>query len=514
MCTLNTPLSLCFTDFRPAPDAMKPQNKIHLLLARTFYFARLAELKVEIEQYENRFTILIGEINAFKSGEMDEAIREEIKAATIKKYGPRVLQWIPDEGEVKKAIEVGPVQDGEVDVDRQAAQPVQREEAKVEQDQPVDSAPSVETAGEVTAKPKSTKPVSKAKSKDVQKGKSKSGEKVVEAEKQKGSEHSEIVAGKNGEVLGDEGEAVEAAPRSPKKDKSSKVSPRKSKNTVTNKPDAASESKQDTAQTTEMDIDIDPKPANDEPAHTPKPPSPASDLSPLPSAPTDTNDSTPKPVASPTHNDHATRSSKRKASTQPRGAPASKRGAGRPRRGTSPAATTSEHHSDEEAEPAVEPEHETEVEPEGSGRGRRQSKRHARNDSPPQSARTRGSSPATSRRAPSVSSNASTPVAVEEKRPLRGKARGMRDEVVSKSVREQSAAVESAKEEEDEAESPVEKAPTRSSRRGKKEPSPVEEKKEAGRKKRNAKSESNSFIVLTFYLCTLSGPMLKLFFFR
>lgn len=456
---------------------MKPQNKIHLLLARTFYFARLEELKLKIEEYENRFTVLIGEINALKGGEMDEAIREEIKAATVKKYGPRVLQWIPDEQEVKRAIEDGPIKDGEIDVDRQEAQQGTTE-LSTGPEKSAEGAVPTEATMEAGPKSKSGKPSSKAKTKETSKRtEDKDLEQEVQPAVAENTEDADV------QVV----ETRREARKSPTREKKSQISPRKGRSAVKEEAGAVALKAEDQPETDAIDVDeAVPEEADDDPKPSPA----ASELSPLPSQPTDANDTTPKPVPSPSPAEHATRSSKRKASTQPRGAPVSKRG-GRPRRGTSPAATTSDHQSDEETETVGEPEKEADAEPEETGRGRRQSKRHTRgHESPPPSIRTRGSSPATSRRAPSVSSSASTPVAVEEKRALRGKARGMRDEVVSKSVREQSAAVESAKEEEDDAESPAEEArPTRSSRRGKKEASPVEEKKDAGRKKRQGKSE-------------------------
>lgn len=42
--------------FRPAPDSAKPQAKVHLQLAQTFYVARMQELKDQIMGYEARFT--------------------------------------------------------------------------------------------------------------------------------------------------------------------------------------------------------------------------------------------------------------------------------------------------------------------------------------------------------------------------------------------------------------------------------------------------------------------------
>jgi len=42
-------------DGSPAPDAAKPQASVHLQLARSFYFARMEELKEQITMYEIKF---------------------------------------------------------------------------------------------------------------------------------------------------------------------------------------------------------------------------------------------------------------------------------------------------------------------------------------------------------------------------------------------------------------------------------------------------------------------------
>lgn len=399
---------------------MKPQNKTHLRLAQAFYIARLQELKEEIESCENRFTVLMGEINALKDGSMDAGIRDEIKASLIRKYGQKILQWIP-------ALE----RDSTTDDPAEKAEPSASAEAVVDEKKPSVSADEPAPAStDVTRDDKEQTPPGADKDEAMEETQSPSGS---------------LATPKSGD------QSAEAA---------------------------------GAAETTEV---VTPKPS----------PSPSEDLSPPPSAVKEDDDdddddegsATPAPApTSPSPAEHATRSSKRKASTQPRGAPASKRATGRARRGTSPALTPSEQTSDVENDV----EHE---EAEELGRGRRASRRHRAQESPPHTARTRGSSPAGSRRAPSVSSSASTPAATDEKRPRRSvKGRGMRDEVVSKSVREQSAAAESVKEEEDdEPESPAGERESRSTRarRGKKEASPLEDRKdkEGGRRTRSAKSE-------------------------
>ena len=206
-------------------------------------------------------------------------------------------------------------------------------------------------------------------------------------------------------------------------------------------------------------------------AATPKkaPISPASDLSPLPSVPPsapavhveaaadDTLSPTPADEPSP-----STRPSKRKASAQPRNPPPAKRSG---RRAGSPVPTASEAASEGQPDTeAVDAEEEDEdlLTAKDRRSNRRMSKRSTgTRDSP------KASSPA-SKRGGSVFSNASTP-APDEKRSSRrptGK-RGMRDDVVSKLVREQSAAAsvkEEAPEEKDDAE---EEAPSNRSRRDK-----------------------------------------------
>ncbi|EJT49929.1 hypothetical protein A1Q1_00942 [Trichosporon asahii var. asahii CBS 2479] len=94
---------------RPAPDGSKPQAKVHLQLAQTFYVARMQELKDKIMGYEARFTELMSDINGIKAGEIDDKIQAEIRAALNRKYGKKLVDsWVPDPAEVKKVAEAGP----------------------------------------------------------------------------------------------------------------------------------------------------------------------------------------------------------------------------------------------------------------------------------------------------------------------------------------------------------------------------------------------------------------------
>lgn len=440
-------------DDRPAPDAMKPQNKIHLRLAQTYYIARLNELKAEIESYENRFTVLMGEINAIKSGTLDETIREEVKAGLVRRYGKKLLDWLPDEGAVKDAVEKGPLTPDEVD--KEKAKSAERED---KESQVVAANSPVTQTTATLDKPKSIRQ-DKAKLNGKE-----TAEKIQQAEDE------------------DDDEEVTETPKKPL---SARVKPESKKEKASHRGGEDEDAARDTTRRQK----------------TPVQASPVSELSPEAEPETPAQASSPAPVET------STRASKRKASAQPRGAPASKRGT-RGRRGTTPDPAHSEaatEHDDaeddndtakqEDEDEDVDMEAEPEPEPEEHfGRGRRTSKRHSKLDSPPASLRQKDGSPAASRRAGSVASSASTPQPVEDKRRRGRPSRGMRDDVVSKSVREQSAAVESVKEDEDEAESPAEETRPRT-RRGRKGTSPMEERKEKdkeasapARKTRSAKS--------------------------
>ena len=93
-----------------ADDVPLVVARVHLRLAQTFYLARMAELKDTIAAYESRFTSLVSEIQAIKSGDLDTSIQAELRAVLARKYGKRLLDsWVPPPEEVKSALESGPV---------------------------------------------------------------------------------------------------------------------------------------------------------------------------------------------------------------------------------------------------------------------------------------------------------------------------------------------------------------------------------------------------------------------
>ncbi|KAK4689878.1 bromodomain-containing protein 8, partial [Tremellales sp. Uapishka_1] len=92
----------------PAQDAMKPQAKVHLRLAQTFYFARMQELKDSITTYEQRFATLMNEITNLKSGSLDVSIKAELREVLARKYGRKLLDtWVPPDADVKLALNGG-----------------------------------------------------------------------------------------------------------------------------------------------------------------------------------------------------------------------------------------------------------------------------------------------------------------------------------------------------------------------------------------------------------------------
>ncbi|OCF77235.1 hypothetical protein I204_01221 [Kwoniella mangroviensis CBS 8886] len=409
----------------PAPDAMKPQAKTHLRLAQTYYLKRMEELQNTITQYENRFKELMGEITSLKSGEADESIRREIRNIIARKYGKKLLDTWFPEVEVVRQA----VEDGPTTTEEE-------NQTKVNEDR------------------------MEEKEKEKEDG-------VQEEENDKEADEEDIET-------------------------------------------PMAEDEKDTE-------DIEPKPEKN--IRTMKTPrqrrfSPAvsirSDLSPAPGS-----DLSPPPSDHPAPAQHGTRSNKRKASVQPKGAPASKRSGRR---------STVNPQPSEGVEPEPEPEVETHTEVEvgkeeeeseeeeqevHNTRGRRNTRREStRNSSIKKSpvstkATTKDNerSPTTSRRAPSVTStNRSTPAPAVEERERRSsrrslaasgttKTRGMRDDVVSKSVREQSAAVESVKAEteaEEEGEDEEDNKPTRTSaRRGR----PAQEKEKEKEKEASTPAE-------------------------
>lgn len=438
---------------RPAQDAARPQAKVHLRLAQKFYFARLQELKSSIAAYEQRFTTLMSEIAAVKSGSMDKTIKDEIRGVLARKFGKRLLDsWVPDEDAVKEAVEAGPPPSEE----QQKEEP--KPEQAAEEEVAAEAQPAVPSAEEVAE---------------------------IDTTEQLGEEAGEVV--KNGE-------AEEPAVTTPLRDAGETVDVE-----MAESPPILFSPVKDRVPTP-----FPTEPSSSSPSR-PAPSSPASDFTPPP------DDKTGQVSPSKAKDEEApatatsTRASKRKASTQPRGAPTTKRSTRRKTSAT-PAAAEVEQPVEAAVDEAeadadkgagkgesqaeqVETEDETvyadDKEREANNsetvgeeealqtRGRRATKRDStvggrgkKPTSPPSSGR-HLSPPSRTKRGTSASS-VTSPTPVEERRSSRRagpKGRGMRDEVVSKSVREQSAAVESVKEEEEAG--GEDRPPTRSSRRAK-----------------------------------------------
>ncbi|KAK6909488.1 hypothetical protein I203_103507 [Kwoniella mangroviensis CBS 8507] len=461
----------------PAPDAMKPQAKTHLRLAQTYYLKRMEELQNTITQYENRFKELMGEITSLKSGEADESIRREIRNIIARKYGKKLLDtWFPEVEVVRQAVEDGPTTTEEknqtkVNEDRMEEKEKEKEDGVVEVQ-------------------------------DVE---------MVDGQDEKDEPRT---------VDGDNPEASAETPKAsqPDAEDQPQLDEVTEKQEEENDKEADEEDIETPMAEDEKDTeDIEPKPEKN--IRTMKTPrqrrfSPAvsirSDLSPAPGS-----DLSPPPSDHPAPAQHGTRSNKRKASVQPKGAPASKRSGRRSTVNPQPSAGV-----EPEPEPEVETHTEVEVGKEEeqseeeeqevhNTRGRRNTRREStRNSSIKKSpvstkATTKDNerSPTTSRRAPSVTStNRSTPAPAVEERERRSsrrslaasgttKTRGMRDDVVSKSVREQSAAVESVKAEteaEEEGEDEEDNKPTRTSaRRGR----PAQEKEKEKEKEASTPAE-------------------------
>jgi len=368
----------------PAQDGARERAKVHLRLAQTFYLARLQELKTSIEEYEQNFSKLMTEITAIKSGSMDKVLKDEIRGVLVKKFGKKLLDSWVPDEEAVKEA-VG------------SGPPTEEELKQVAEPIAIGAESSKESKGDEGVKELELP--------------------VEEAEAQAKPEEEEPVE----DVTMEEPEQTPTKATTPLPDAEAQAS------SPTNKVDESATS-------------------------------PASDLSSVP--------------GSPVRSAKAARgNSKRKASTQPRGAPQSKRSTRR-RTTATPAAeeeapiepeyepepeVDKEEEAEEPAEPVeLVPETPTPAEEDLPRRGRRATQRESvarrpstRKATSPETS-TRHSSPITAKRAQSASSarsQSATPVA--EGRPRRGrKGRGMRDGVVSKSVREQSAA-ESGREEED-----------------------------------------------------------------
>lgn len=459
---------------RPAQDAARPQAKVHLRLAQKFYFDRLQELKSSIAAYEQRFTTLMSEIAAIKSGSMDKPIKDEIRAVLARKFGKRLLDsWVPDEDAVKQAVEAGPPE----------AEAEENEGPTTEQGVVDNAEPDLHVVGEAG----------------------------VEETPAEVSEEDKSMPGESAEVADPTADPPEQAGDVEMAEPDSKDSPAIEVRAATptaveatphSSPPRAARGKRSAASTPASEF------------FTPPPEDRTEQVSPSKTKEEETAGS-------------STRASKRKASAPPRGASTAKRSTRRKTSAT-PAAievepvveTTvetetgpepevtggendadqaegseppgqAEHVSDEEGtvyvddqsrevdeSEAVEEDQEAEEEEAPPTRGRRGTKR----DSAISSRAKKPTSPASSSRhlsPPATKDGTSasplkSPTPVEDRRSTRRgavKGRGMRDEVVSKSVREQSAAVESVKEEEEAGEQ--EKPPTRSTRRTKDNTTPV-----------------------------------------
>ncbi|OWZ36120.1 bromodomain-containing protein 8 [Cryptococcus neoformans Tu259-1] len=364
----------------PAPDGIKPHAKSHLRLAQNYYIARLTELQNEISLYETRFTSLMSEITALKKGELDEQMREEIKAGLERKYGKKAVEeWMPGNVEIQKAVEDGPVKEGEVDPELAT-----REEEKEKKQK------DVEEPGEdvemVDASTSEENPVVSVLGKQDGLSKSLKPE-VVETEVEKPIEQVKT-PNATGAALSPQASPLSPAP--------SDNSPSRSVKT------AADEEKE------EEDVEKEEEKGEEEEEEV------------VPGKKTN----------------------KRKAISQPKGAPPTKRNS---RRG----AVTEEPEGSEAGEAEEEEEEGAEEKEEGppTTRGRRSKRSSLTKPSASPSLPPKDTSPAISRRAPSVSSttSAATPGGEGERRSSRRAAaaaagrRGMRDDVVSKSVRGQTA---------------------------------------------------------------------------
>lgn len=95
----------------------------------------MEELKSAIKSYEERFTSLIVEINAIKVGQMDVTIQAELRAVLARKYGKKLLDsWVPPPEAVQEAVEAGPVDEAEVDREAKETEIRAAELAKQEDD--------------------------------------------------------------------------------------------------------------------------------------------------------------------------------------------------------------------------------------------------------------------------------------------------------------------------------------------------------------------------------------------
>jgi len=68
----------------------------------------MSELQTEIQSHEAKFVTLLSEINNLKSGQLDDTIRAELRSVLARKFGKRLLDsWVPEVEDVKVALEKG-----------------------------------------------------------------------------------------------------------------------------------------------------------------------------------------------------------------------------------------------------------------------------------------------------------------------------------------------------------------------------------------------------------------------
>ncbi|EAL19230.1 hypothetical protein CNBH3290 [Cryptococcus deneoformans B-3501A] len=365
----------------PAPDGIKPHAKSHLRLAQNYYIARLTELQNEISSYETRFTSLMSEITALKKGELDEQLREEIKAGLERKYGKKAVEeWMPGKAEIQKAVEDGPVKEGEVD-------------------------------------PELAKKEKEEKQKDVEEPRK--GVEIVGASTLEENPAVSVLGKQEGPSKSLKPEFLESKVKNPIEQMKT---PDASRATLSPQPSPLSPAPSDHSPSRSVKTAADEEKEEEDAEKEEEKGEGEQDEEVVPEKKTN----------------------KRKAVSQPKGAPPTKRNS---RRG----AVTEEPEEFEAGEAAEEEEEEggaeeKEEEP-PTTRGRRSKRSSLTKPSASPSLPPKDTSPAISRRAPSVSSttSAATPGGEGERRSSRRAAapaagrRGMRDDVVSKSVRGQTA---------------------------------------------------------------------------
>lgn len=497
----------------PAEGATKPLASVHLRLAQTFYLARLSELQTQIASYETQFTSLMSEISAIRSGGLDEAIRNEVRAVLARKYGKRLLDsWVPPVEDIRGAVEAGPVSKEEVKKEEEgvragmgtAKKDGETDKEKEQVDEKMEKerqAETVTTISEVTGEEQTEKVVDEGITEPA-------GEDVEmeQSPKQAGEEPEAppaITAEPTVSLPSEEKEFAKAPTASPTKSSRSELSPAPG-SPLSEAPDQVDGNEVEALQRGDK-TEAPESSAKSPVAKEPEPEAEVEEREPE-------TESEAEPEPEPEPETTTTRSRKRKASVPPKAPPAKRSG----RRVASPVDTAPDTEAASEPEPeAMEVEEEGEGEGEGVGegneeaeveadqeveveaeeeaeeeeeapttRGRRASKRHAPAKVPTSkkasaaaaapespSARTKDSSPAISRRAPSVSSTTSaTPATAEERRSSRlgrGRHSDAASVVAAVKHREQSAAVESVKEEDGEQEDGEEKKTTRTSARRK-----------------------------------------------